>query len=577
MWLDFDRARGHTIIPTASVLPENDASVLFTNSGMHPLVPYLLGEKHPGGTRLANIQKCIRTGDIEEVGDDSHLTFFEMMGNWSLGDYFKAEKVPWSFEFLTSKDYLAMPVDKIHVTCFEGDEVAPRDTESAKHWEKVGIPKERIHFLNKDENWWQLPNGTGPCGPCSEMFMDFTGRDCEKGCNPSCSCGRFVEIGNDVYMEFVIQNDGEIPKPAKQKNVDTGMGLERLLCILNGATNVYETELFMPAIKEVEKNCGKKYNDHLRAFRVLVEHTRAATIIIGDGVIPSNSGTGYVLRRLIRRAVRMANQLGCTPDIYPKLVHLFLDSLAEGCGDAKMITPVFVAEVEKFTKTLEQGLREFEKVLKYVGGKVLSGKTAFKLYETYGFPIELTTELGQERSLTINMDEYLEAKRKHAETSQTAAAGSFKGGMADTTGATTELHTASHLLLKALRMFHGEEVVQKGSNITPERLRFDFNLDRKLAPDELAKIEGEVNKAIKANYKISSQEMTLAEAQAAGALGTFCDRYGDKVKVYAIGDYHLEICGGPHVATTGELGTFKIQKEESVAAGRRRIKATLTK
>ena len=576
MWLDFYKERGHVIIPSASILPENDASVLFTNSGMHPLVPYLLGEKHPAGKRLANIQKCIRTGDIEEVGDDTHLTFFEMMGNWSLGDYFKAEKIPWSFEFLTSPKYLGIPVERIHVTCFEGDEVAPRDAESAQLWEKAGIPKERIHFLDKNENWWGLPSGTGPCGPDSEMFLELKpDQPCSVECNPSCSCGRFVEIGNDVYMQFVVEEPGGVAKPAKQQNVDTGMGLERLLCISHGAKNVYETELFIPAITVVEKNSGKSYKDFMREFRVIIEHARAATVIISDGVVPSNTGTGYVLRRLIRRAARMANRIGCTQDLWQNVIQTYIDILSPYYSNVTSeVVSVFIAEVEKFSKTLEQGMKEFEKVLAFLKTKELSGKTAFRLYETYGFPIELTLELSAERGLTVNMDEYNEAKKKHASASQTAAAGSFKGGMADTSGNTTKLHTATHILLDVLRRIYGPEVNQRGSNITPERLRFDFNLGHKLTPEELVEIEDEVNSVIAKNLPVSCKEMTVAEAKEINAVGMFGDKYGETVKVYSIGEYN-EICGGPHVTNTSELGVFKIQKEESVAAGIRRIKSIL--
>ncbi|MCL2846782.1 MAG: alanine--tRNA ligase [Firmicutes bacterium] len=577
MWLDFYRERGHAIIPSASVVPENDASVLFINSGMHPLVPYLMGEAHPAGVRLANVQKCIRTGDIEEVGDATHLTFFEMMGNWSLGDYFKREKTAWSYEFLTDKKYLGIDPERIYVTCFEGDDIAPRDIECERFWLDMGIPSERIFFLPKSENWWQLPSGTGPCGPDSEMFMELKPGACGPDCNPSCSCGRFVEIGNDVYMQYVIHNAGERAVPAKQQNVDTGMGLERLLCLSQGKKSVYDTELFVPAIKLIKDTATNEID--MNAVRVVAEHVRAAMIIISDGVTPCNTGGGYVLRRLMRRAVRMAHKLGCPNDIYAGLIDSFMGTLGESYPELRtnreMIVRVFMEEVGKFDKTLQQGLREFDKVVTHIKTTEMPGKTAFRLYETYGFPIELTTELATERGLTINMDEYAAAREKHAAASKTANVGAFKGGLADTSGETVKLHTAAHLLLESLRRVYGNHVNQKGSNITPERLRFDFNLDHKMMPDELRVIEDMVNDAISQKLPISFELMKYEEAKQSGAIGVFGDKYGEMVKVYRMGDYSHELCGGPHVDNTTELGTFKIIKEESVAAGIRRIKAIL--
>lgn len=564
MWLEFYKEHGHQIIPSASLVPENDGSVLFTTAGMHPLVPYLLGEKHPAGKRLANIQKCVRTKDIECVGNPSHLTFFEMMGNWSLGDYFKKEKIAWSFEFLTSPKYLNVDKDLISVTCFAGDEDAPRDEESAKCWEKVGIPKERIWFLPKSENWWGLDTG-GPCGPCSEMFLDTKKKKCGDDCNPSCSCGKYIEVGNDVYMEYVSTN-GKIAK-ASQHNVDTGMGLERMLLMCNGLKSVYETEIFAPALKIIGENS--------EASRIIAEHTRAAMFIISDAVIPGNSGAGYVLRRLIRRAVRMARKLNFTN--FEILIDSYLPTYEKYYTLNKtQILKIFMDEVAKFEKTLEQGIKEFEKVTKYATDGKLNGKTAFRLYDTYGFPIELTQELAKEAGLSINMQEYEDAKAKHAALSTTASAGAFKGGLADTTNATAQLHTATHLLLAILREIYGEKVFQKGSNITPERLRFDFNIDHKLDAAEITEIEKRVNACIKQNLKIKVQETNLESAKKLGAVGSFADKYGELVKVYSIGNVSCEICGGPHAENTGELGTFKIIKEESVSAGIRRIKAVLT-
>ena len=577
MWFDFYQSKEHVVIPSWSLVPENDGSVLFTTAGMQPLVPFLLGEKHPAGKRLCDVQKCVRTGDIDEVGDNSHLTFFEMMGNWSLGDYFKQEKVAWSYDFLTNPKYLGLDKDRIAVTAFAGDEVAPRDNEVAEYWKQVGIPEKRIFFLPKSENWWQLATGTGPCGPDSEMFYDTGKEPCSPTCNPSCDCGKYVEIGNDVYMQYVIhQKDGEAI-PAKQKNVDTGMGLERLLCFVNGYQTVYDSELFAPAIQIVADDCGKIYTENLKAFRVLVEHTRAATMILSDGVLPSPTGQGYVLRRLIRRAVRMGNQLGCTRNVYEKLIQFYREFF-NGIYDINAdVTKNYLEEVDKFSKTIEQGIREFNKILPYLKDKQFSGKTAFRLYETYGFPIELTQELAAENGLAVNLEEFETAKQKHSELSHTASAGTFKGGLADTSEETAYLHTATHLLLAGLKKLLGKDVVQKGSNITPERLRFDFNCDHKLNPDEIAFLEKFVNDAINQKIDVTVKEMSLDEARTLGAEGSFANKYGERVKVYSIGDVSVEICGGPHATNTADLVSFKIIKEESSSSGIRRIKAVIKK
>ncbi|MCQ2381887.1 MAG: alanine--tRNA ligase [Clostridia bacterium] len=577
MWFDFYQSHDHVVIPSASLVPENDGSVLFTTAGMQPLVPFLLGEKHPSGNRLCDIQKCVRTGDIDEVGDGSHLTFFEMMGNWSLGDYFKKEKVAWSYDFLTNPKYLGLEKDRIGVTAFEGDNVAPRDTEVAEYWKQVGIPENRIWFLPKSENWWQLASGTGPCGPDSEMFYDTGKVPCSPACNPSCDCGKYVEIGNDVYMQYVIREKGGKAEPAKQRNVDTGMGLERLLCFVNGYKTVYDSELFAPAIEIVATNCGLSYEDNLKSFRVLVEHTRAATMILSDGVVPSPTGQGYVLRRLIRRAVRMANTLGCSRDVYIQLIQFYRDFFNGIYQINDDVTTKYLDEVDKFSKTIEQGMREFNKILPYLKEKQLPGKTAFRLYETYGFPIELTQELASENGLTINMDEFEVAKNKHSELSHTASAGMFKGGLADTSAETAYLHTATHLLLAGLKKLLGKSVAQKGSNITPERLRFDFNCDHKLTTDEISFLEKFVNDAIQRKIPVTCQEMPLKDAQALGAEGSFANKYGERVKVYTMGDVSMEICGGPHAQNTGDLVSFKIIKEESSSAGVRRIKAVIKK
>jgi len=561
-WLKFYEEKNHAIIQSSGILPDGDASVLFINSGMHPLVPYLMGQKHPLGKRLANIQKCIRTGDIDEVGDNTHITFFEMMGNWSLGDYFKKDKIKWSWEFVTGKEWLDIPPEKIAVTVFEGDDIAPRDEESAKLWHEVGVPKDRIFYLGKSENWWQLPSGTGPCGPCSEVYYDTGKKSCGKSCNPACNCGKFVEIGNDVFMEFIIDKVGEKPRPAVQKNVDTGFGLERILCLINGHDNVYDSELFTGALEIIGTKC--------KAARVIAEHTRAAIVLIADGVVPNNTGQGYVLRRLIRRAVRYANQLKFNN--FQALITCYTSILGEfypELNDTDNITRVFTDEVEKFERTLERGLREFNKL------KELDGKVAFRLYETFGFPLEFTQELAAERGVTFSIEEFNNEKNKHTKMSQTASAGSFKGGLADTTGETTRLHTANHLLLEVLRRNFGKSVFQKGSNITPERLRFDFTLDHKMTDVEIKKIEREVNELINLNLPVTFKEMSPSAAEKIGAIGTFGARYGDIVKVFFVGDQSIEICGGPHIANTSELGKFIIQKEESAGTGIRRIKAIL--
>ncbi|MDR0462029.1 MAG: alanine--tRNA ligase [Christensenellaceae bacterium] len=566
LWLSYLAGKGHAIIPSASIVPENDPSTLFTVAGMQPLVPFLLGQKHPAGVRIANIQRCIRTNDIDEVGDDSHCTFFEMMGNWSLGDYFKKEKIAWSFEFLTSPKYLGIPVEKLHVTCFDGKddngrEIAPRDTECAQFWEAQGVARDRIHFLPKSENWWAMGSGLGPQGPCSEMFFKSECKcDAKCKCNPAKNCGCFTELGNDVYMQYTAKEVGKI-EPAKQRNVDTGWGLERILCFVNGYKSVYESEIFAPAIKLLGGDG--------RHARIIAEHTRAASMIVADGVIPSNTGAGYVLRRLIRRAVRTANANKIDGSIYEKLIKFYNTYLE---FDAKTVIEVFTKEVNRFEQTLAKGLKEFEKVK----GK-LDGATAFHLYETYGFPIELTQEIATERGIKIDMDGFKVAQAEHSKASKAASAeaGAFKGGLADSGVETVRLHTAAHILLATLRKNFGADIIQKGANITPERLRFDFSLNRKLEPDEIEKVEKDVNQIIARKLDVIVKEMPLADARKIGATGTFSDRYGDVVKVYTIGDVSCEICGGPHVSNTKELGHFKIQKEESCGAGIRRIKAVL--
>ncbi len=583
LFLSFFEEKGHKIIPSASLIPENDPSVLFTTAGMHPLVPYLLGEKHPEGTRLTDVQKCVRTGDIEDVGDPSHCTFFEMLGNWSLGDYFKREMISWSYEFLTSEKYLGIPVEKLAVTVFEGDEDAERDEESAGYWESAGIPKDRIFYLPKKHNWW-IAGNVGPCGPDTEMFIDRGTPKCSEGCSPACSCGKYLEIWNDVFMSFEKKQDGTYEK-LKQKNVDTGMGLERTLSILNGVPTVYDTDVFDGAKSQIELLSGKKYGeseDVTKAFRIILDHVRTATFMLGDpkGVTPSNVDQGYVLRRLIRRAVRYAMQLeierGKLSTIAVKYVEKYAHVYPELNENKDRIILELNKEEEKFSKTLVDGLKEFNKVVTYIKGDVFPGKTAFRLFDTFGFPIEITTELAKEKGFTVDYQGYEEAFKAHQLKSQAGSEQKFKGGLAEQNEVTQRLHTATHLLNAALKVvLNDENINQRGSNITVERLRFDFSFDRKLTAEELKAVEDRVNEAIKANVPVVMEEMSLEEAKASGAVGVFTQKYGDRVKVYTMGEYSKEICGGPHAKTTGELGVFKIKKEEASSAGVRRIKAVL--
>lgn len=583
LYLDFFASKGHKIIPSASLIPENDPSVLFTTAGMHPLVPYLLGEKHPEGTRLTDVQKCVRTGDIEEVGDASHLTFFEMLGNWSLGDYFKESAIPWSYEFLTGKDYLDIPVSELAVTVFAGDDDAPRDETSAKLWEECGIPKEKIFYLPKKNNWW-IAGTTGPCGPDTEMFIDRGFAPCHDGCDPSCDCGKYLEIWNNVFMEFFKDENGHYSK-LRQKNVDTGMGLERVLCISNGYETVYETDPFTGAKAKIEELTGKKYGESpeiTKAFRIILDHVRTATFLIGDqkGIVPSNVDQGYVLRRLIRRAVRFGRTLGLPEGSLAKIAATYVEKYKNAYEEIKQneqkIYDELNKEEEKFSRTLSDGLREFNKVVSHLQGNLFPGKTAFRLYDTFGFPLEITEELAKEQGFTVDKEGYKEAEKVHIEKSKIGSDQKFKGGLAEQNETTARLHTATHLLNAALKSVLGDDGInQRGSNITVERLRFDFNFPRKLTAEELKRVEDRVNEAIAANVPVTLEEMTVEEAKDQGAVGIFTSKYGEKVKVYTMGKYSKEICGGPHAKTTGELHHFKIVKEEASSAGVRRIKAIL--
>ncbi len=575
-YLEFFKKKDHKIIPSASLIPENDPTVLFTTAGMHPLVPFLLGQKHPLGKRIVDVQKCIRTGDIEEVGDTTHHTFFEMLGNWSLGDYFKKEAIEYSFEFLTK--ILQIPLDRLAVSVFKGNENAPKDEESGKIWLSLGIPKERIAYLPKENNWWETAAETGPCGPDTEMFYwKPNTKKAPKNFDPL--DGNWVEIWNDVLMEYEKTKGGKYIK-AKQQNIDTGMGVERTLTVLNGLEDPYQTSLFEPIIKHLEKLSKKNYNGNEKAMRIIADHIKAAVLILGDtrGIKPSNVGQGYVLRRLIRRAIRYGKMLSLEKPFTSELVEPILtiySDYSELKQNQTFIKEQLTLEENKFNQTLEKGIKEFEKMTK--DRALLSGKEAFLLFQSYGFPIEFTEELADEKGIEINLEEYNKEFKSHQELSRSSSSGTFKSGLADNSEATRKLHTATHLLNEALRKVLDKNITQKGSNITPERLRFDFNFPRKLTPEELKKVEDEVNSVIKKDLSVRREETTLKEALSSGAQAEFGMKYPEKVSVYTVGAkdkwYSREICTGPHVSHTQELGSFKILKEEAVAAGVRRIKA----
>ena len=583
MFLKFFKDHGHAVISSASVIPENDPTVLFTTAGMHPLVPYLMGAKHPAGNRLTDVQKCVRTGDIDDVGDFSHLTFFEMLGNWSLGDYFKEQMIPWSWEFLTSPEYLGLPKERLAFSVFAGDADCPRDEESAQLWRNCGVADDHIFFLPKENNWWGPAGITGPCGPDTEMFIITDKEPCGPNCSPACSCGRYLEIWNDVFMQYNKKADGTF-EPLEQKNVDTGMGLERTICVLNGKKSVYETDLFADILKKISELSGKEYgSDEMttRAFRIIADHMRTATFIMGDdrGVSPSNVDQGYVLRRLIRRAVRYGMGIGMpegfTGEVAKVIIEQYKDVYPELKRNEAFVLEQLSLEESRFARTLKQGNREFEKLVEKVQDGQIDGVSAFHLYDTYGFPVEMTEELARERGLTVDMDGFHDCFRRHQATSQAGAEQRFKGGLADHSEQSARLHTATHLLHAALRKVLGPEVAQKGSNITAERLRFDFSFGRKMTKEELAEVERLVNEAIESHTPITCEEMTVAQAKEQGAIGLFESKYGEKVKVYTMGPYSKEICGGPHAQNTGDLVSFKIKKEESSSAGVRRIKAVI--
>ena len=573
-YLEFFKKHGHAVIPSAPLIPENDPSVLFNTAGMQPLVPYLLGEKHPSGTRLTDYQKCVRTNDIDEVGDNRHLTYFEMLGNWSLGDYFKEESIQMSFDFLTKE--LEIPVEKLSVTCFAGDEDCQKDEISANCWEKAGIAKDHIYFYGKDDNWW-IAGEEGPCGPDTEMFYDTGKTACSEDCQPSCDCGKYVEIWNNVFMEYFKDKNGY--SKLKQKNVDTGLGLERMAMLLQGKETPFDTELFAPVmekIKELQKE------DIIESRRIVAEHLRSSMMIISDGGRPSNIDRGYVLRRLIRRMIRHLNKLEIDLNELSTLIDTNVDNLKEMYPELEknrdIIKTVILEEKDKFIKTLAHGEREFQKEIKKLGdNKKIPGQVVFKLYDTYGFPPEVTKELAKENGYEIDLEEFEELFKKHQEKSRLGAEQKFKGGLADQSENTIAYHTATHLLNAALKVILGPDTHQRGSNITAERMRFDFNCDHKLTDEEKQRTEELVNKWIKEELPVTVETMKKEDAVKSGAECMFIEKYPDEVTVYSIGDVSKELCGGPHVKNTRELGRFKIKKEESSSSGVRRIKAVLIK
>ena len=574
-YLEFFKKHGHTVIPSAPLIPENDPSVLFTTAGMQPLVPYLLGEKHPAGTRLTDYQKCVRTNDIDEVGDNRHLTYFEMLGNWSLGNYFKEESIAMSYEFLTKE--LGIPAEKISVTCFAGDADCARDEVTAECWKKAGIPEERIYYFGKDDNWW-IAGEEGPCGPDTEMFYDTGKPACGPDCQPSCDCGKYVEIWNNVFMEYFKSKDGKYSKLA-QRNVDTGLGLERMTMLLQGKETPFDTELFKPVMDKLSE---LQKIGNIESRRIIAEHLRSSMMIISDGGRPSNVDRGYILRRLIRRMVRHMNKLQINLDEISTLIDINVENLKEMYPEleknAETIKNVIIEEKDKFVKTLAHGEKEFEKEMnraKQSGKDKIEGNVVFKLYDTYGFPPEVTSELAKENGMTVDMKEFDELFKAHQEKSRLGSEQKFKGGLAEQNDTTIAYHTATHLLNAALKVVLGPETHQRGSNITTERMRFDFNCDHKLTDEENQKTEDLVNECIKEALPVTVEEMSKEEAVKSGAECMFIEKYPDIVTVYSIGNVSKELCGGPHVKNTSEIGKFKIKKEEASSSGVRRIKAVI--
>lgn len=581
LYIDFFLSKGHKKLNSAPIIPENDPTCLFNTAGMQPLVPYLMGQPHPLGTRLTNFQKCFRLTDLDAIGDTTHHTFFEMLGNWSLGDYFKKESISWSFEFLTTK--LNIPVEKLAVTVFKGNDVVPADEESADIWMSLGIPKERIAFLGVEDNWWSLGGGVGPCGPDTEIFYWRSEEDAPVVFDPKDE--RWVEIWNNVFTQYNGNEDGTVT-PLTKKNVDTGMGVERITAVLEGVDDNYKTSIFKDAIAKIEEVAHASYEDETktRAMRIIADHIRAIVIIAGDdaGIKPSNTDQGYILRRLIRRTIRYAKQLDIdiNSDWDIEIANIFINQYQEYYPELErnqdVIRNVLSTEKKKFNRTLEKGLREFEKITSKLPETKIDAVNAFHLYDTYGFPIELTEELAQEKNLTVDIEGFYQKFKEHQEKSRMGSAQKFKGGLSGDSEMDIKYHTATHLLNAALKRVLGDHVHQKGSNITPERMRFDFSHDSKLTPEQKEAVENLVNEWIREAIPVTHFETTKQEAIDMHAEAQFIEKYGDTVTVYKIGDVSLEICGGPHVENTKELGHFKIKKEEASSAGVRRIKAILT-
>jgi len=571
-FIDFFKSKGHIEIPSASLIPENDPTVLFNTAGMQPLVPYLLGQEHPLGKRLVNIQKCLRTVDFDNIGDNTHHTFFQMLGNWSLGDYFKKESIGYSFEFLTDKKYLNIPLEKLAFTVYQGDNKIPKDVDSAKVWKSLGVKEERIAYLDEENNFWSA-GLTGPCGPDTEIFY-WTGKEnAPKVFDPDDN--RWVEIWNNVFMQYNRLESGDIEE-LKNKNVDTGMGFERTLAILSNKESAYETDLFLGVIQKIAELSNKNYIDYKKEMRIIADHLRASIFLIGDGCLPSNKDRGYILRRLIRRAIVFASKLGINQNFTGKILDIYISIYKEWYPELEKnqikIKDELNKEELKFRNTLQQGLKEFEKI---TAKGSLDARTTFLLFQSYGFPIEMTLELAKEKGIVLDKEELNNEFKIHQEASKKGSEEKFKGGLSDSSNATVKLHTATHLLNEALRKIVSKDIKQKGSNITPDRLRFDFNFDRKLTEEEIKKVENEVNKVIQKGLEIKKEEMNLKDALNSGAQAEFGTKYPERVTVYSVGDYSKEICMGPHVNNTKELGNFKIIKEESSAQGIRRIKAIL--
>ena len=567
-YIEFFKSKGHKEIKSASLIPENDSSVLFTTAGMQPLVPYLLGESHPSGKRIVDSQKCLRTIDIDDIGDSSHLTFFEMLGNWSLGDYFKEESIEYSFEFLTK--HLMIPIEKLAVTVFEGDEDAPRDEVSAKKWEELGIKKENIFYLPKEHNWWWAGE-EGPCGPDTEIFYIFDKEKCCEECSPACDCSKYMEIRNNVFMEYNKTKDGITP--IKQKNVDTGMGLERIVTVSQNKDSVYDTDIFENTMKKINELSKE---DNIISKRIVADHLRAASMLINDGARPSNVDQGYILRRLIRRSLRHMRKLEIDYSLIEEIIKSVTLDLENQMGtiEKELILQTILEEANKFSKTLNKGLKKLNEEMEKAEDS-LPGEIVFRLYDTYGFPPEVTEEIAKEHNLKVDMETFNDLFKNHQEKSRQASTAKFKGGLKSTGEMETKYHTATHLLNQALKEVLGDHIHQKGSNITEERLRFDFSHPEKVSKEDLQKVEDIVNQKIKEDLSVTCKVMSKEEALSSGAEAMFIDKYGDEVKVYFIGDFSKEICGGPHVKSTKELGHFKIKKEESSSSGVRRIKAIL--